>query len=160
METWPGLVPEVPRVLPRELEPPVVLRRPEVEDRGCAELVDSPCTGTPSNPQQMLYIVLCCANAAGSASKCTMSAGTGRLMLSICVQTHAFYLRSRMPMRQLICHSVHRHQEQQERAFTASARLQGSKCMDMLAPGGAESRRRWSEAGSLQAAVRYQVSGW
>ncbi len=59
METWPGLVPEAPSVLPRELEPPVVLRRPVVEDKGCAELVDSPCMHTRSNPEQMSCIVLC-----------------------------------------------------------------------------------------------------
>ena len=49
METWPGRVPALPVVVaPRELEPPVVLRRPLVAARGWAELVVSPCSAACS----------------------------------------------------------------------------------------------------------------
>ena len=59
MDTWPGRVPALPVVVaPRLLEPPVVLRRPVVDDRGCAEFVVSPCAAScDTSPHAMQCVV-------------------------------------------------------------------------------------------------------
>ncbi len=113
METWPGLVPALPRVPPRELELPVVLRRPEVEDRGCAELVDSPCMGT-CKPQQVLCTTLGCADAADSYTP-HMCGGASRLQ-TVFVSNQAPHRSTRPVVR----HPEHGQQGYRRGAHAAS----------------------------------------